>query len=298
MTPTKTIQTAVYSMASPLAGREVENQDNYLLVNAAGQYECLHDEVHTTGQLTCWPTGHHRLAVLDGLGGHGGGRQIAERIVQELLQMPAFFDLALMRAELRNLHARICAELKHAEVSPGSTLLILEIPAHGPALLFHVGDSRLLALRPEGLELLTIDHCPPTAAALRGELDEHAWLTQVLEEDRCEISQAFGLGNTLGSNTLQSELYELTRDNVPAFLAGLADCRPIALEPAVTYLLATDGLWAYESPLPMLLELPGIATQHANNLTEMLDTIAEQHRIKSRQQARTDNTTLLAFALL
>ena len=73
--------------AQPLA--QLENQDNYLLIDHDGRAVSLQGQRPLHQQVSDWPRGHARLAVLDGMGGHGQGRQAAEAVVAGLLAMPA-----------------------------------------------------------------------------------------------------------------------------------------------------------------------------------------------------------------
>ena len=59
-----------------------ENQDNFLLIDASGHAVCLSRQAPFHCQVPGWPRGHVRAAVLDGMGGHGQGREAAEAAVQ------------------------------------------------------------------------------------------------------------------------------------------------------------------------------------------------------------------------
>src|SRR5213079_1804222 len=113
----------------------------------------------------------------------------------------------------------------------------LELPPGKDALLYHVGDSRLYEITPQQASALTIDHVPATAYAIAGVLVEQEWYQQVHDEHRSQISQAFILGNAfVDPATLSDELFELSAQVLPPFLAHLPDRRPIALRPDVSYL--------------------------------------------------------------
>src|SRR5205823_2772845 len=65
-----------------------ENQDNLLLIDRDGHAVWLQDQAVQRRHLPGWRSGHARLAVLDGMGGHGHGREAAEAVVAGLLALP------------------------------------------------------------------------------------------------------------------------------------------------------------------------------------------------------------------
>lgn len=289
------LEIAVRSLASPCADEAVENEDNYLLINGEGRVETLLNQKRHVGRLVDWPANHMRIAVLDGVGGHGQGRLITERIVDEIIALPAFTSQQALNKALDAVHRRIQIEFFGSALAPpGATLLLLEVPPSGPAFLFHVGDSRLFALHRAGMELLTVDHSPPTAFALQGLLGEDEWRRQVLGENRSAISQAFGMGSMLnGSGGLQPGLIELTSERMPGFLTHLPDRRCLMLEPGKSLLMATDGLWTYQNPLRFLGGLTELMFKYPDNLEEVADSIVLEHCQASRNERRYDNTTFV-----
>lgn len=249
--------------AAHASGGAVENQDNFLLIDAHGMARFLADQVVQSRTIAHWPAGHVRLAVLDGMGGHGHGREAAEAVVAGLLTIPACTDVAALSAHLDRLHARLQRQFG-ANVAPsqrpGTTLTMLEIPPGRDALLYHVGDSRLYQLKPGKAPLpLTVDHVPATVYAMDGSLDDMDWWQQVHGEHRSQIAQAFILGHAFGkSGQLCDPLFALTPDNLPPFLAHLPDRRVLTLEPDAVYILASDGFWACPSPQLWLARWPGM----------------------------------------
>ena len=65
-----------------------ENQDNLVLIDTGGQAVWLQGQQPQRRQLARWRHGHARLAVLDGMGGHGHGREAAEAVASSLLALP------------------------------------------------------------------------------------------------------------------------------------------------------------------------------------------------------------------
>jgi serine/threonine protein phosphatase PrpC len=189
--------------------------------------------------------------VLDGMGGHGHGREAAEAVVAGLLALPPCATGAGLARRLDALHADLQRHFADAPgPRPGTTLTLLELRADDTPLLYHVGDSRLYEITPSRAAPLTVDHVPATAYAMAGLLGEADWWRQVHGEHRPQIAQAFLLGNAFADPTrLNDPLYELSPLNLPSWLSGLADRRPLALRPGASYLLATDGLWSCSDPV-------------------------------------------------
>jgi serine/threonine protein phosphatase PrpC len=242
-----------------------ENQDNLLLIDHAGHAAWLHGQAVVRCHLPHWPQGHARLAVLDGMGGHGHGREAAEAVVAGLLALPACSGADELARRLDALHA----ELQHhfadtAGPRPGTTLTLLELRAGADPLLYHVGDSRLYEITPARVSPLTVDHVPATALAMAGLMNEAEWWQQVHGEHRPQVAQAFLLGNAFADPArLSDPLFELTPHNLPGWLGRLADRRAIALRPGASYLLATDGLWSCSDPYGWVTQWPQLLTGRA-----------------------------------
>lgn len=233
--------------------RRMENQDNLLLIDVDGQAAWLHGEAPQRRQQPGWTRGHARLAVLDGMGGHGHGREAAEAVVAGLLALPPCLELDALSCQLDALHAELQDHFAAAQFGdgprPGTTLTLLELPAQGPALLYHVGDSRLYEITRARVAPLTVDHVPATALAMAGQLGETQWWQQVHGEHRPQVSQAFILGNAFADPMrLTDPLYALDAGKLPPWLRHLPDRRAVTLAPGASYLLATDGLWSCSDP--------------------------------------------------
>ena len=297
-------EVAVKSLLAPVPGGRHENQDNYLIIDAHGQAHFLRDQQATWQQLPNWPRNHCRLAILDGMGGHSYGREATEQTVAGLLDIPATDNLGKLSGELDNLHLRLHRQMHQKGAEPGCTLTLMEIPPLGPALLFHVGDSRLYAVR-ERSDCLTIDHIPATKFALFGLFNKQEWWRQTHEQSGFQISQAFILGNSLSTRDLFGEvldekLHELHDGNLPAFLHGRGDRRALQLQPDTTYFFASDGLWHLSRPLRFIDRWPSLLTRPDQPLATMLDDVFDE-LIKNTQQEpklRGDNSTAIALRLL
>jgi serine/threonine protein phosphatase PrpC len=242
------LDVAVRSSALANPALPQENQDNFLLIDTQGRALFMRDQQAQQQDIAGWPAGHARLAVLDGMGGHSHGREAAEAVVQGLLAIPACTSLDQLSSRLDALHDRLQRHVVGADDPggrPGTTLTLLELAPGGPALLYHVGDSRLYEIGPDRVTPLTVDHVPATAFAMTGLLGEQEWWQQVHAEHRSQISQAFILGNVFANPAqLDDRLFPLTPATLPRFLRHLPDRRAIELSHDALYLLATDGFWA------------------------------------------------------
>jgi len=294
------LEVSARSLASPHGGSQRENQDNYLVVDGHGRAVFLKNEKACDAQIKDWPPGHVRLAIMDGVSGMGQGREAAECVVDGLLATPACCELAQLDTVLDALHHQIRERFAHLTKTPGCTLVLLEWPANSEPMLAHVGDSRLYEVNAERTQVLTVDHCPATAYAMRNTLNEEEWWQQVHGEDRSMLAQALGIGNTLSSplTPVEPELRNLRADDLPEFLRAWPDRRVLKLEPDCIYLLATDGLWSFADPQSfvqrwseILLPPTGQALDHA------LDSLFCEHVLASREEQSVDNTTVIAFRL-
>ena len=294
------LEIAVRSLRSPTGHGRRENQDNFLTVDGLGQAHLLWHEQETRPRLANWPTGHRRLAVLDGMGGHSNGREAAEKAIEGLLGLPAAADLAQLSEALNALHQQLYQEFHTAGLETGCTLVLLEIPPRGPAMLFHVGDSRLYAIDEHRVQCLTVDHVPATHLAMLGLLNGAQWLQQVHIQTSSQISQAFILGSTLGvphlyAETIDADLYELHEGNLPLFLRGLGDRRTLTLEPGWVYLLASDGLWHLTSPQAFIQRWPALLAQPQRPLEDLIDELLEilAETIHQQRSLPDDNCTVI-----
>lgn len=254
------LEVAARSAAGAAGVVRDENQDNYLLIDSSGLARFLHNQEAREQRIPGWPPGHARVAVLDGMGGHGRGREAAEAVVAGLLTLPPCSTLFELSRQLDILHAGLQRHFgadTPAGKRPGTTLTMLELRPGQAPLLYHVGDSRLYELTADRVAPLTIDHVPATAYAMAGVLDENEWWHQVHGEHRSQISQAFILGNAFTNPAeLSDPLVALSPLNLPPYLYHLPDRRVIELAPGGAYVLATDGFWACEDPAAWLSRWP------------------------------------------
>jgi len=236
-----------------------ENQDNLLLIDHAGDAIWLHEQAPLR-------------RLLDGMGGHGHGREAAEAVVAGLLAMQPCATAAALAQQLDALHAELQRHFGEARFNdaprPGTTLTMLELPPDGDPLLYHAGDSRLYEITRARVSPLTVDHVPATALAMGGQMDEAQWWQQVHGEHRPQVSQAFILGNAFADPMhLQDPLFALSAQNLPAWLRHLPDRRPVALAAGASYLLASDGLWSCSDPYGWVSQWPQLLGGRADAAT-------------------------------
>lgn len=298
--PDRPLEIAVRSLRSPTGHGRQENQDNYLVIDGQGRARLLWHEQETEIRLPDWPLGHRRLAVLDGMGGHSHGRDATEKTIEGLLDLPAAVALAPISSGLDALHRRLHRQFQAAGLETGCTLILLEIPPSGPALLFHVGDSRVYAVNMRRAQCLTVDHVPATHMAMLGLVNGQQWIQRVHVQTNSQISQAFVLGSTLGvpqlyAEAIAEELFELHEGNLPLFLRGLGDRRTLELEPGWVYLLASDGLWHLANPQAFIHRWPALLGQSHRPLGELADELLAElaENIRQQRSQPDDNCTVI-----
>jgi serine/threonine protein phosphatase PrpC len=282
----------------------LENQDNFLLIDTHGRAVFMHGQASQQMDVAGWPAGHVRLAVLDGMGGHGHGRQAAEAVVAGLLAMPACLAMPELAARLDALHERLQREFADADADggreqsakrPGTTLTLIEIPPGQPPLLYHVGDSRLYEITIDRVFPLTVDHVPATAFAMAGVLGEHEWWQQVHGEHRSQIAQAFILGNAFANPAVLSDpLFELSASTLPPFLRHLPDRRTLTLRLDAVYVLATDGFWACLDPHLWVGRWPALLSR-ARNARGVVELLFEEISSQPPPGLHIDNLTAIVL---
>lgn len=275
-----------------------ENQDNFLLIDTDGVARYLHDQEPRQQTIPSWTKGHARVAVLDGMGGHGRGREAAEAVVAGLLAMPPCTTLGQLTASLDELHMRLQGEFggdSAASNRPGTTLTMLELRPGQAALLYHVGDSRLYEITSRQAIPLTVDHVPATVCAMAGVMDEDEWWHQVHGEHRSQITQAFILGNAFADPAvLNDPLFALSPLNLPPFLYHLPDRRAMELMPGSVYLLATDGFWACDNPAAWVGRWPGLL--HASrSAEEICNALFDEIEARPPRGLHPDNLTAIVL---
>ncbi|EKF74124.1 protein phosphatase 2C domain-containing protein [Alcanivorax hongdengensis A-11-3] len=160
-------------------------------------------------------------AVIDGMGGHDAGALAADMIRDALCGVMlggalGHRVLAVERAlQTVNYAIRHHAALHLAGRTMGATVAVLLIQGEEAACLW-AGDARLYRLHADHIDMLSRDHSPVQALVDAGELTEQ----QAMDHPRGHVIwRAVGAAESL----------------------EVAQCR-FALEPAVRFLLTTDGV--------------------------------------------------------
>jgi serine/threonine protein phosphatase PrpC len=298
------LDVAARSSASISKLQVPENQDNVLVVDASGRAAFLRGQAAQSTLIAGWPQGHVRLAVMDGMGGHGHGREAAEAVADGLLRVPACDTLTELSARLDQLHGELQARFRQAGDTdnfrrPGTTLTLLEIPPGRAPMLYHAGDSRLYEITTQTVRPLTVDHVPATCFAMHGLLGEQEWWQQVHGEHRPQISQAYILGNAFANpQVLEDGLLPLDQRNLPPFLHHLPDRRALTVHADATYLLATDGFWSCGRPLPWTERWPALIARPARSgqsAGAALDALFNDYADHPPPQLHIDNVTAIVL---
>jgi PPM family protein phosphatase len=208
------------------------------------------------------------LGVLaDGLGGMKGGALAAENAILTTRQRFNSFDPALetassfLKSLVAELHTVIRLTAMTSGVEPHSTFAAVLVQPSGIALC-HVGDSRIYHFRGNELKHRTQDHTYAQSLVDRG----------IMTMDKAALHpSAHRLTNTLGGQ----------KDPVPCIVEmGLP-------KSGDSYMLCSDGLWAYFSSS----EMAGILSRlTARESAEVL--IAQ-----SRERANSDGDNCSAVIL-
>jgi len=227
-------------------GPREENQDNFLLVDAAGSANYLIADRERRVQLPEWPRGHWRLCVLDGMGGHRDGAAFVDAAVQTLLLEPfAPRKPAQQRERLFALHQALYRRVHSGPDSPGCTLVWADLRPDGTAQLLNLGDSRAYLWREGNWKQLTHDHT-------EAEFLERDGDPRRSNAPERAIVQALGFGSfgvlrdaegdkpPRASDRLRLDLPE----EFPPERRHHADLLTLKLHKGDRLLLASDGLWS------------------------------------------------------
>ncbi|EXJ14145.1 hypothetical protein D779_2959 [Imhoffiella purpurea] len=208
------------------------------------------------------------MAVLDGMGGHAHGREIAEAAVDALRLLPPCSSAIAQRHAILDLHHDLLRRFGTGQAnSPGTTLIWAEVDRlRRRCHLLHLGDSRAWLGLDDDWQLLTRDHTLAEFGYRDGRIDASAYAAERKRPDR-RLAQALGHGAWgLKMDAEGHESFGFSPDirldsvrDLPS-LEGHADLRTLHLPRGVPLMLATDGLWSGGTcrlPPPTDLMAPG-----------------------------------------
>lgn len=227
-------------------GPRAENQDNYLLIDGTGEAASLRDGREHRERLPHWPGDHWRLCIIDGMGGHQGGRAFAAEVTEALQREPfSAYSEQRRRDRLLAIHRRLYARHHRAPDSPGSTLIWVDIRPDGILHLLHVGDSRAWLWRAGEWRSLTRDHTEAEFLERDGDPPRQ-------DAPAHTIVQALGYGSfgllrDQDGDKPARAAADLRLDRaseLPPARRDHADLRTLRLHRGDRLLLATDGLWS------------------------------------------------------
>ncbi|MFN6323660.1 MAG: PP2C family protein-serine/threonine phosphatase [Burkholderiales bacterium] len=165
------------------------------------------------------------VVVADGMGGRTGGALAAEQVINSARTLFKDFNpqhdsvIHLLTEIVREAHTVIRLSAITSEKEPHSTMVALVLQP-GQANWAHVGDSRLYYYKRKELSFKTIDH---------------SYVEQLVKQGQLTRAEA---KNHKMSHVLMSALG--TKDQP---FIDFGETRDLA--PEDTFLLCSDGLWAY-----------------------------------------------------
>lgn len=236
-------------------GGRGHNEDNYLAIlpgAEGGRAHYLDGEEPRDRLLAGWPRKWARFAVADGMGGHAGGREMAQAAVEALMDVPPLATPESMREALLALHETLREQNSmDAERSPGTTLLLVDVELRSKmATLGTVGDNRAYRVRGRQYWKLTHDHTAEEFDWREGDLSEQAY-RRGLRRNTNEIAQALGYGSSglirerggYRPNRFHRSIRLDLESDLDADKAGHADVFQFRVGGSTRVVLASDGLW-------------------------------------------------------
>jgi len=183
-----------------------ENQDNYLIMchkNNETKAVFLKDQKKHTQIINDWNKEYIRIAVADGMGGHAHGRQISEKLIQELIKLEVQKTPDQMRKQILDLNIKLYDQyLPHNERSPGTTLILADIEVKtGKGVMINVGDCRAYILNKKPfmfnnwyIKQITYDQTDAEYSYRDGEMEKKDYMAHKNSNNN-RIVQAIGFGS-------------------------------------------------------------------------------------------------------
>lgn len=245
------------AFVSSRQGRRKENQDNFLIIlpeNGQGVGRYLNNQMPFRCDIQKWPENVARIAVADGMGGHKGGREMSQAVVEGLTKIPPCKSPDQLKEYVIQLHRHLLKRFYTGDSkSPGSTLVLAEVQTDtGDTMLLNIGDSRAFLLRKDSYRQLTCDHNVAEFSMRDGKISQSEYKKRLQSGDR-RLVQAVGFGSMgifIDEKTRKAVFSKDIRidlkDDLPEFASENADIIQKKLSPDEILLLASDGLWVGE----------------------------------------------------
>jgi len=237
-------------------GRRRQNQDNYLIIRPSENQATAHwlyNGKPISKTISDWPLDRIRLAITDGMGGHKGGREIAQAATEQLKDIPPVYSVKEMHHHIQGLHSRLQNQFSSDDESrPGTTLLIIDLCLNsGKGILANIGDSRAYLCESGEFTQISHDHTMAEFAWRDGELSGQEY-EKNLGIKTNEIVQAVGHGSFgllreddgYRPNRFDRRIRLDLEEDLKPQMVRHADVKEIQLGRNSSLLLATDGLWS------------------------------------------------------
>ena len=260
------------AVAASLRGIRQENQDNYLLIHPTGKAHYLHNEQGIDSPYQHRTKIGYRLAVTDGMGGHEGGRQVSQALVQQLRHLALQTSAKTLRQNIYQIHYELwCAfSQKNSPKSAGTTLVMADVQENGKTVIANIGDSRAYLWRNQHWRCLSHDQTLNEYDWRDGDINDQDYQTQALQKSSA-LSQAMAYGsfgliqqeNNFKPRQLSQHLRLDLSEDLSRGKRNHADVFHLQLQAGDALLLASDGLWSgylseeeFLPPSPQQLETP------------------------------------------
>jgi len=272
--------------AGSARGPRPRNEDNFLAITPDGRAWHLDRERLVERQARHWPDdgNYLRMAVTDGMGGHSGGLECAQAVVESLLDRPPVHNPEEARAQVMDLHQHMVTQfgLGHS----GCCLLWAEIDVRRlTAVIVHVGDCRAY-FNHRGIEYkITNDHRVSEFAFRDRELNLAEYRSVTARKSN-RLAQAVGYGSHQAFNRQETGLSSGLRidlaEHLPNSRVAHADAFRIALRPGDSLALVSDGT---------LLGPDGSFEATAETLPDLIKTL-------DQNLAARDNATAIVIKVM
>lgn len=222
--------------AASCRGPRRANEDNFLVILPDSSAWRVLDEHLVSALAPCWPSDRRwlRVAIMDGMGGHANGREVAEKAAEGLLAITPQNTPEGLRAVVQTLHRSLLNQMGGVGKG-GCTLIVADIDIDRRTVtLLNVGDSRAWLVRHCGRHYqVTLDHRTTEFSYRDGDLETCEYRQSTgLRSNR--LAQALGFGSFLALSRDEQNINAELRIDLPADLpvgrSAHADVVKLAIE--------------------------------------------------------------------